>query len=78
LVNNVKENMMNEKENMNMRKQGKVYDVTTEHVYHPAARKTMNKKVVNHVNGPTRLPKPVDEDLYKIPPELLFCTIFIP
>jgi hypothetical protein len=46
---------MNEKENMNMRKQGKVYDVTTEHVYHPAARKTMNKKVVNHVNGPTRL-----------------------
>ncbi|WJX85649.1 hypothetical protein P8452_68068 [Trifolium repens] len=72
--------MMNEKEttmNMNMRKQGKVYDVTTEHVYHPdpAARKTMNKKVVN--GGPlppTRLPKPVDEDLYKIPPELLRTT----
>jgi hypothetical protein len=67
---------MNEKENMNMRKQGKVYDVTTEHVYHhPAARKTMNKKVVN--GGPlppTRLPKPVDEDLYKIPPELLRTT----
>ncbi|CAJ2631382.1 hypothetical protein L195_g035072 [Trifolium pratense] len=69
--------MMNEKEttmNMNMRKQGKVYDVTTEHHYHPQ-RKTMNKKV--HVNGPslpTRLPKPVDEDLYKIPPELLRTT----
>lgn len=65
--------MVNEKEttmNMNMRKQqGKVYDV----MEHP--RKQMNKKV--HVSAPlqpTRLPKPVDEDLYKIPPELLRTT----
>ena len=64
--------MVNEKEttmNMNMRKQqGKVYDV----MEHP--RKPMNKKV--HVSAPlpTRLPKPVDEDLYKIPPELLRTT----
>ncbi|GAU13596.1 hypothetical protein TSUD_347000 [Trifolium subterraneum] len=76
--------MMNEKEttmNMNyMRKQGKVYDVTTENNHHHnPTRKTMNKKV-QHVNGPplplptTRLPKPVDEDLYKIPPELLRTT----
>ncbi|CAK8544849.1 unnamed protein product [Lathyrus sativus] len=60
-----------------MRKQSKVYDVTE----HP--RKPMNnKKKTLHVNDvvvrkaplPTRLPKPVDEDLYKISPELLRTT----
>lgn len=51
------------KEGMNMRKQqGKVWDVTE----HPR----------KHHDGvpppaPSRAPKPVDEDLYKIPPELL-------
>ncbi|XP_004494766.1 uncharacterized protein [Cicer arietinum] len=71
--------MVNEKEtsmNMNTRKQGKVYDV----MEHP--RKPINKKLL-HVNDvvphrsvplPSRLPKPVDEDLYKIPPELLRTT----
>lgn len=65
--------MVNEKETtMNMRKQqGKVYDV----MEHP--RKQMNKNKKVHVSAPlqpTRLPKPVDEDLYKIPPELLRTT----
>ncbi|KAI5423933.1 uncharacterized protein LOC127132175 [Lathyrus oleraceus] len=59
-----------------MRKQGKVYDVTE----YP--RKAMNnKKKTLHVNDvvrkaplPTRLPKPVDEDLYKISPQLVRTT----
>ncbi|CAL5194963.1 unnamed protein product [Lathyrus oleraceus] len=59
-----------------MRKQGKVYNVTE----YP--RKAVNKKKKTlHVNDvvckaplPTRLPKPVDEDLYKISPELLRTT----
>lgn len=56
-----------------MRKQGKVYDETE----YP--RKAMNNNKTLHENDvvvrkdalPTRLPKPVDEDLYKISPELL-------
>ncbi|XP_058740622.1 uncharacterized protein LOC131612892 [Vicia villosa] len=56
-----------------MRKQGKVYDETE----YP--RKAMSKKKTLHENDvvvckaslPTRVPKPVDEDLYKISPELL-------
>ncbi|XP_057439595.1 uncharacterized protein LOC130731346 isoform X2 [Lotus japonicus] len=51
------------KEGMNMRKQqGKVWDVTE----HP-------RKHHDSVPppAPPRAPKPVDEDLYKIPPELL-------
>ncbi|XP_058738714.1 uncharacterized protein LOC131610708 [Vicia villosa] len=55
-----------------MKKQGKVYDVTE----YP--RKQMNSKKTLDVNGvvrksalQTKLPKPVDEDLYKISPQLL-------
>ncbi|CAI8615637.1 unnamed protein product [Vicia faba] len=48
-----------------MRKQGKVYDVTE----YP--RKAMNKKKTSTTPLPTRNPKPVDEDLYKISPQLL-------
>ncbi|KAG4914068.1 hypothetical protein AAZX31_19G236300 [Glycine max] len=63
---------------MNMRKQGKVCDVTEQ------ARKpvTVSKEMMRlHDAVPrsplprgVRLPKPVDEDLYKIPPELLRTT----
>ncbi|KAL5061222.1 hypothetical protein RYX36_032826 [Vicia faba] len=56
-----------------MRKQSKVYDVTE-----PPRKPTMSKKKtldVNDVVGkaplPTRLQKAVDEDLYKISPQLL-------
>ncbi|XP_058740623.1 uncharacterized protein LOC131612893 [Vicia villosa] len=59
-----------------MRKQSKVYDVTE----YPG-KQTMNKKKTLHVNDvvckaplPTRVPKPVDEDLYKISPQLLRTT----
>ncbi|KAH1259521.1 hypothetical protein GmHk_03G008960 [Glycine max] len=57
-----------EKENvkMNMRKQGKVCDVT-EQARKPVAAMHLDDAV-------PRLPKPVDEDLYKIPPELLGTT----
>ncbi|XP_058738717.1 uncharacterized protein LOC131610710 [Vicia villosa] len=55
-----------------MKKQGKVYNVTE------YQRKPINNKKTRHVNDvvrkaalPTRLPKPVDEDLYKISPQLL-------
>lgn len=47
---------------VNMRKQGKVCDVTEQ------ARKPVSQARV------VRLAKPVDEDLYKIPPELLRTT----
>ncbi|XP_061363379.1 uncharacterized protein LOC133306976 [Gastrolobium bilobum] len=65
--------MVKEKESMNMRKQGKVCDVTE----HP--RKLMSKQlhlhdVVPQYPPPRVAPKPVDEDLYKIPPELLRTT----
>ncbi|XP_058740620.1 uncharacterized protein LOC131612889 [Vicia villosa] len=70
--------MVNDKETT-MRKQWKVYDVTE----HPR-KQTMNNNKVLHVNdvvhsGHHQLPskqdpKPVDEDLYKIPPELLRTT----
>ncbi|TKY61317.1 hypothetical protein E2542_SST11167 [Spatholobus suberectus] len=60
---------------MNMRKQGKVCDVTEQ------ARKPVSKQMHLHdavprspPPRPVRLPKPVDEDLYKIPPELLRTT----
>ncbi|KAL5061227.1 hypothetical protein RYX36_032831, partial [Vicia faba] len=56
-----------------MRKDGKVYDVTEY-----SMKQTMNKKkildvkdVVCKASLPTRNPKPVDEDLYKISPQLL-------
>lgn len=47
---------------VNMRKQGKVCDVTEQ------GRKPVSQARV------VRLAKPVDEDLYKIPPELLRTT----
>lgn len=64
-----------------MRKQqGKVYDVTEQR-----PSKSINKKKQLHMHmvvddavplspPPRRAPKPVDEDLYKIPPELLRTT----
>ncbi|CAI8615639.1 unnamed protein product [Vicia faba] len=61
-----------------VRKQWKVYDVKE----HPR-KQTMNNKKTLHVNDvvcsglqlPSKQhPKPVDEDLYKIPPELLRTT----
>lgn len=72
--------MVNDKEKegvkVNMRKQGKVCDVTEQ------ARKPVRKEMHPHddtvpLSPPpraVRLPKPVDEDLYKIPPELLRTT----
>ncbi|QCD77575.1 hypothetical protein DEO72_LG1g1200 [Vigna unguiculata] len=71
--------MVNDKEKesvkVNMRKQGKVCDVTEQ------ARKPVRKEMHLHDAVPlsppprhVRLPKPVDEDLYKIPPELLRTT----
>ncbi|KAL5061229.1 hypothetical protein RYX36_032833 [Vicia faba] len=55
-----------------MRKEGKVYDVTE----YP--RKAVKKKKTLDINDvvrkaplPTRFPKPVDEDLYKISPQLV-------
>lgn len=71
--------MVNDKEKesvkVNMRKQGKVCDVTEQ------ARKPARKEMHLHGAVPlspppraVRLPKPVDEDLYKIPPELLRTT----
>lgn len=64
-----------------VRKQWKVYDVKE----HPRKQTMNNKnKVLLHVNDVVRSgdnqlaskqdPKPVDEDLYKIPPELLRTT----
>lgn len=62
--------------NINMKKQGKVWDVTEQ-----PPRKRIDKN--DAVPGcpppppprfPARPPKPVDEDLYKIPPELLHST----
>ncbi|XP_058740625.1 uncharacterized protein LOC131612894 [Vicia villosa] len=60
--------MVNDKLETTVRKQVKVYDVTE----HPR-KQTMNKKKVLHVNDVVR-PKPVDEDLYKISPEVLRTT----
>ncbi|KAK7337984.1 hypothetical protein VNO77_18578 [Canavalia gladiata] len=65
--------MVKEKENMkmNLRKQGKVCDVTEQ------GRKPVRKHLHDAVpRSPPhrRAPKPVDEDLYKIPPELLRTT----
>ncbi|CAK8544861.1 unnamed protein product [Lathyrus sativus] len=53
-----------------MRKQSKVYDVT-EH-----STKAMKNKKTLHVNDVVvrKSPKPVDEDLYKISPELVRTT----
>lgn len=54
------------------RKQGKVCDMTE-----PPRKQAMLQKqtaddvVLVHRHPPVRVPKPVDEDLYKIPPELL-------
>ncbi|RDX69463.1 hypothetical protein CR513_51424, partial [Mucuna pruriens] len=53
---------------MNPRKQGKVCDVTEQ------ARKPVNKLNDGVPRSPPPRPKPVDEDLYKIPPELLRTT----
>lgn len=67
--------MVNDKEKegvkVNTRKQGKVCDVTEQ------ARKPVRKEMhvpLSPPPRPVRLPKPVDEDLYKIPPELLRTT----
>lgn len=60
--------MVNDKFETTMKKQVKVYDVTE----HPR-KQTMNKKKVLHVNDVVR-PKPVDEDLYNISPQLLRTT----
>ncbi|KAK7397384.1 hypothetical protein VNO78_18554 [Psophocarpus tetragonolobus] len=68
--------MVDEKEKesvkMNIRKQGKVCDVTEQ------PRKPVSKEMHLHDalprSPPPRAPKPVDEDLYKIPPELLRTT----
>ncbi|KAL5061226.1 hypothetical protein RYX36_032830 [Vicia faba] len=57
-------NMVNDTETT-MKKQVKVYDVK-EHT----RKQTMNKKKVIHVDDVVH-PKPVDEDLYKISPQLL-------
>lgn len=54
---------------MNMRKQGKVCDVTEQ-----GRKPMMNVNDVVSQARVVRLPKPVDEDLYKIPPELLRTT----
>ncbi|KAJ1413820.1 hypothetical protein SESBI_19314 [Sesbania bispinosa] len=61
---------------MNMRKQGKVWDVT-EHTRNKQNSKQLHQHDdVPQYPPPTRrgVPKPVDEDLYKIPPELLRTT----
>lgn len=58
--------------NMNMRKQqgnGKVCDVTEQ----PRSKQLHQHDVVPR-SAPPLKPKPVDEDLYKIPPELLRTT----
>ncbi|KAF5735262.1 hypothetical protein HS088_TW15G00763 [Tripterygium wilfordii] len=60
------------------RKQGKVCDVTElprkqshQHRKMNSNYKKSSVQVINHPRSSARPPKPVDEDLYKIPPELL-------
>ncbi|XP_058740617.1 uncharacterized protein LOC131612886 [Vicia villosa] len=55
-----------------MRKQRKVYDVTDYPRKHPTNKKKVNDVVCSaHQLPSTQFPKAVDEDLYKISPELL-------
>ncbi|XP_027352249.1 uncharacterized protein LOC113863057 [Abrus precatorius] len=61
------------KDNVNMRKQGKVCDVA-EQARKPVVRKQSHLHDAVPRSPPPRPPKPVDEDLYKIPPELLRTT----
>lgn len=62
----------------NMRKQGKVYDVTEQYPRKPitvSKQQLYQNDAVQRSPPPRRAaPKPVDEDLYKIPPELLRTT----